>query len=47
MENEKNPNQVTNKKMIQFLLSNRDNFLFSSDFSPSLQIVGFLFFSVH
>lgn len=34
------------QKMIQFLLSNRDNFLFNSDFSLSLQIVGFLFFSV-
>lgn len=28
------PYQVTTKKMIQFLLSNRDNFLFSVFFSP-------------
>lgn len=47
MENEKNPQPSNHLKMILFLLSNKDNFLFSSDFPLSLQGVGFLFFSVY
>lgn len=58
MENEKKPQtnpqnnqnknqQSNNQKMIWFLLSNRYNFVFSSDSLPSLQEVGFLFFSVY